>query len=1107
MKRTLRLLGFALLLSSMVTNLFAQNTTSPYTGVAVGDIVSGNSYYLYNVESGLWLQNNDRKANDWHTRGQLGTRGIDIQLNASGEGYKLNAKFGRGSINRDNYYLDNNDDHVWVIEAKSGSVSNAVTIKSDSKYLTADSYTAGKPSNNLYNVGEPNTAQWYLNNPENSTNGTWQIVTREERLAKMVEVGATQPVDATWLIQGPDFANNDKRYDNWTRKGSWARGGDADGDWGRGSMIMESWNSGNDVEISQTLSVANGKYALQLQGYYRDGMAGDNTDYNDRGCTDEQTIEYRHDAGTEVIRAKFYANSSEADLRSIVDESHTSAKTSPDCWNFTRLNQYYFPNDMQTAQRAMNLEKAYVNDVIEVSVTDGSLKIGVKKTGSSAYDWVIIDNFKLTYLGPVVDLGPYLAGLENAISAAEAYNGQTTDALANALTNAYNTAISKRTSTDIDEISAASTALTKALSAAQAVDVSILRPSVAYIKAKGVDVSAQEDFLANGTTNEVNNQLSAAILALKQQMADKSPLPTIYTMISESVVGTDDNNRGMVVTDHADGFYAYNVGTGRWFCGGDDWGAHAAVGFPGIKITTPEDNFNNGHYNGVVTWLFNGDWGNSGKLGNNGYCDTGGNAWKFWQKDASKGIYTWSNNGNDQGVNESNGFGTKDLVGFSPSTYMRVDVHQTGDDDPYNQWIFVTEAQRDEMAANANPSAANPVDLTYKIKMPGFNQRERKEETNQGSEQLDWTCNHANYRYNASDNGSRQVINDRGGNHADFVCDIYGGQWNDEFSWTQTVTGLKAGNYRVKVQGYNNGGDDANKACLVANGEKVALVERSSEDALPWTSGLPENTFDNPEYFQVGLYWNEIECKVGSNGELTLGVESPNITGGHVVIFDNFRLEYLGIDKITLDENATSTPASNDFATVTVNRAFNQGWNAVVLPFDAEAFDGAKIAEFDSETTDANGNVTVNLKEAASFKANVPYLVNFPAAVAAGKVFEGVNFAPAEVKVSGTYFDFVGTYTAGEVVKAGDYVISGGQLKKASADINLKGTRSFFQAKTATPVRSLTLSFDDGTTTGIQVMDNGQLMIGNNVYNLNGQRVEKTGKGLYISNGKKVVIK
>lgn len=40
--------------------------TSPYTGVTLDNLPS-EEYYLYNVESGLWLQNNDRKEGWWTT--------------------------------------------------------------------------------------------------------------------------------------------------------------------------------------------------------------------------------------------------------------------------------------------------------------------------------------------------------------------------------------------------------------------------------------------------------------------------------------------------------------------------------------------------------------------------------------------------------------------------------------------------------------------------------------------------------------------------------------------------------------------------------------------------------------------------------------------------------------------------------------------------------------------------------------------------------------------------------------------------------------------------------------------------------------------------------
>ena len=61
-----------------------------------------------------------------------------------------------------------------------------------------------------------------------------------------------------------------------------------------------------------------------------------------------------------------------------------------------------------------------------------------------------------------------------------------------------------------------------------------------------------------------------------------------------------------------------------------------------------------------------------------------------------------------------------------------------------------------------------------------------------------------------------------------------------------------------------------------------------------------------------------------------------------------------------------------------------------------------------------------------------------------------------------------------------------------------------------TQINKVILTIDDkneGTTTGISTMNNVQCTMNNEVYNLNGQKVMKAQKGLYIINGKKVVIK
>ena len=582
----------------------------------------------------------------------------------------------------------------------------------------------------------------------------------------------------------------------------------------------------------------------------------------------------------------------------------------------------------------------------------------------------------------------------------------------------------------------------------------------------------------------LNTAISAAVIDLKQNMAEKSTQPTSFTLVSESVVGTDDNNYGTAVTDHDDGFYLYNVGTGRWFCGGDDWGAHAAVGFPGIKVTTPNNTFGSEHYNSVVTWLFNGNWGDGGQLNHSGYCDTGGNGWKFWTQNAAQGIYTISKNGSNAGDNTSNGQGTKELVGFAPSTYSRVNTNCSGADDPYNQWIFVTEAQRDEMAeaAMATASEANPVDLTYKIKMPGFNQRERKEGSNQSEDALDWTCNRANYRYNASDNGSRLIIMGRGENHPDFVCDVYGDTWDDSgngdysFSWTQTVTGLQPGRYRVKVQGYNNGGDAANKAYLEANGQKATLVERSSEGVLPWTTRLPGSTFEAPEYFQAGCYWNEVLCTVGSEGELELGVKSPSVTGAHVFIFDNFRLEYVGL--------VGATVSDADYTT------FVAPYNIDTMPSGVEAYAcqvGTNYVHLEPVSAIPEGEAVV-LKNEGTYKFSP----------ASGSVDLGTanDLQASDGSVTGATGNIYALAKKGEVgfyLVGSDVTVPAGKGYLVIGSGSGSGVKAFY-------------GFDEDDATSI----NEELRVKNEeseavIYNVAGQRMNKVQKGINIINGKKTI--
>ena len=92
----------------------------------------------------------------------------------------------------------------------------------------------------------------------------------------------------------------------------------------------------------------------------------------------------------------------------------------------------------------------------------------------------------------------------------------------------------------------------------------------------------------------------------------------------------------------------------------------------------------------------------------------------------------------------------------------------------------------------------------------------------------------------------------------------------------------------------------------------------------------------------------------------------------------------------------------------------------------------------------------------------------------------------------------------------GDYTnfgLSGGKFVKIN-DGTLPANKAYLPVLTSSLSGETRLAIVfENETTGISSIENGKLTIDNSVYNLNGQKVEKPGKGMYIMNGKKVIFK
>ena len=88
-----------------------------------------------------------------------------------------------------------------------------------------------------------------------------------------------------------------------------------------------------------------------------------------------------------------------------------------------------------------------------------------------------------------------------------------------------------------------------------------------------------------------------------------------------------------------------------------------------------------------------------------------------------------------------------------------------------------------------------------------------------------------------------------------------------------------------------------------------------------------------------------------------------------------------------------------------------------------------------------------------------------------------------------------------------DYILFSDGLFYQIGDGTVATTKAYLHLESApSTARALAVIFGDETT-GISSMHNSQCIMHNEIYNLSGQRVAQPQKGLYIVNGKKVLVK
>ena len=207
------------------------------------------------------------------------------------------------------------------------------------------------------------------------------------------------------------------------------------------------------------------------------------------------------------------------------------------------------------------------------------------------------------------------------------------------------------------------------------------------------------------------------------------------------------------------------------------------------------------------------------------------------------------------------------------------------------------------------------------------------------------------------------------------------------------------------------------------------------------------------------------------------------------------------------DKYAFNIPYGFNATTVTLTRKLQEGINSFVLPFWVNAND---LKSTSLATYSNADNKTVVFTKATEVGANIPFItVDYNKGKGEGNTLTWENkgfVATTDIKFSDA---FKGVY-APQSAEGLFGITDKGELQKGAAGTTIKPFHAFYQAAEgqAAPAK---ISFE-GEATGINNVAAATVANGA-VYDLSGRRVaEKLAgaslvKGIYVVNGKKVVVK
>lgn len=311
-------------------------------------------------------------------------------------------------------------------------------------------------------------------------------------------------------------------------------------------------------------------------------------------------------------------------------------------------------------------------------------------------------------------------------------------------------------------------------------------------------------------------------------------------------------------------------------------------------------------------------------------------------------------------------------------------------------------------------------------------------------------------------------------------------------------------------------------------------IESQNNNEIQWTStSCSSNSYELNGLSPETDYMFKLQAVY--NGGMSKWSESTSFTTTSGIVLGDTE------NNTSVVSEASTTTETNVILT---NRTlYKDGkWNTICLPFDVSdgnandniTFSGTPLAGATVMELDVNGNYTnptglasdgtlyLNFKDVTKIVAGTPYIIKWANDTQQPTIdspyFEGVNIVKTMNDVEFTGGKFVGTYKCLTFQEDDTTILFIGLNSKGESTLyypksgaTIGAQRAYFDLSVnPSGVRGFSLNFgNDDTKTGIISLTNDSGNQGEVWYDLSGRKLsgKPERKGVYVQNGKKVVIK